>query len=323
MRLKISLLTLSLLFAAQLSFAAATGSFHRSLNVTGVPDVDVMTGSGNITVRPGTSGKVEVHARIKASENWLSGGLSAEERVRRIEADPPVKQNGNIISIGRIEDRELRQHVSIDYELSVPEGTRLNSQTGSGDQDIANVKGPLRASTGSGNVRAANLTGDPRLETGSGDIKIDTASGRLYARTGSGNIIAKNVSGGLMAETGSGDIEFDQTGSGSVSAHTGSGNIRLNGVKGGLEAETGSGDVDVTGEATSAWEIHTGSGNVDLRLPQSANFELKAESSSGTIEMRRPITVQGIMKRNRVEGKVGSGGPLLTLHTGSGDIHLD
>jgi DUF4097 and DUF4098 domain-containing protein YvlB len=94
-------------------------------------------------------------------------------------------------------------------------------------------------------------------------------------------------------------------------------------VKGGLEAHTGSGDVTVDGEATSAWEVQTGSGNVDLRLPQNASFELRAESSSGSIRMDRPITVQGIMKRNRVEGKVGNGGPLLTLHTGSGDIRLD
>jgi hypothetical protein len=39
--------------------------------------------------------------------------------------------------------------------------------------------------------------------------------------------------------------------------------------------------------------------------------------------MNRPVTVQGILKRNRVEGKVGNGGPLLSLHTGSGDIRID
>jgi DUF4097 and DUF4098 domain-containing protein YvlB len=323
MRLKKFIPFAALLLASQLTFAAATGSFERSLNVTGTPDVDVQTGSGNITVHPGVAGKIEIRARVKASEHWLGGGLSAEEKVKRIEANPPIKQTGNMITIGRIEDRELRQNVSIDYDIRVPEGTSLNAQTGSGDQQISGVKGTLRASTGSGNLHADNLAGDPRLNTGSGDIKIDTVQGRLYASTGSGNIVAKGVSGGMYAKTGSGDIEFDQTGNGNVLAHTGSGNIRLRNVKGGLEAHTGSGDITVDGDAISAWEVQTGSGNVDLRLPQNASFELRAESSSGSIQMGRPITVQGILKRNRVEGKVGNGGPLLTLHTGSGDIRLD
>lgn len=323
MRLKKIMMLVAVLALAQFAHASAHGSFSRTLDVAGTPDVEVQTGSGNITVHSGPAGKVQVNARIHASEEWFGGGMSAEERVRRIEANPPIKQTGNMVSIGRIEDRELRQHVSIDYDIVLPENSRLQAQTGSGDQEIANVKGGLRASTGSGNIKASFVGGDPRLETGSGDITLNSVSGRVYANTGSGNIVARGVSGGLVAETGSGDVEFEQTSGGNVTAHTGSGNIRLRSVKGGLEAHTGSGDVDVDGEATQAWDVETGSGNVNLRLPQNASFDLKAESSSGSIEMGHPITVQGTMKRNRIEGKVGNGGPLLTLHTGSGDIHLD
>src|SRR5919112_5677590 len=135
---------LSILLVAQFASAAAHGSFGRTLKVSGTPDVDIQSGSGNITVRAGSGDTVEVRAHIKASESFFSGGLSAEERVRRIEADPPVKQSGNMITIGRIDDRQLRQNVSIDYDVTVPGGTRLNSQTGSGDQEILNVQGPLR-----------------------------------------------------------------------------------------------------------------------------------------------------------------------------------
>ena len=323
MKVKRSLILIAVLALAQIAHAAARGSFSRSLDVSGTPDVEVQTGSGNITVRSGAAGKIQINARIHASDDWFGGGMSAEERIKRIEANPPIRQTGNIVSIGRIDDRELRQHISIDYDITLPENSRLDARTGSGDQDIANVKGGLRATTGSGNIHASGIGGDPRLETGSGDIKLESISGKLYANTGSGNIIARGVSGGLYAETGSGDIEFEQTNNGSVTAHTGSGNIRLRSVKGGIEAHTGSGDVDVDGEATQAWDVETGSGNVNLRLPQNASFDLKAQSSSGSIEMGRPITVQGTMKRNRIEGKVGNGGPLLTLHTGSGDIHLD
>jgi DUF4097 and DUF4098 domain-containing protein YvlB len=323
MRTKHILTTILLVCCAPLAFAEATGSFSKTLNVSGKPDVEIQTGSGNITVRVGSANTVQVNARIKASENWFDSGMSASERVKRIEQDPPMKQNGNMITIGRIEDRELRNHISISYEVTVPAGSSINSRTGSGDQEISGVNGALRASTGSGNIHASGVGGDPRLETGSGDVKIDSVKGRLYARTGSGNITARGVEGGLNAETGSGDIEYYQTAAGAVLAHTGSGNIRLHDVKGGVEAHTGSGDVDINGEATSAWDVETGSGNLNLRLPQNATFDLRAQSSSGSIQMNRPVTVQGIMKRNRVEGKVGNGGPLLSLHTGSGDIRID
>src|SRR5262249_7550607 len=290
MRTKSTRATILLVCCAPLAFAEATGSFSKTLNVSGKPDVEIQTGSGNITVRGGGANPVQVNAGIRASENGFGEGMSASERVKRIEADPPVKQNGNMISIGRIEERELRNHVSISYEVTVPAGTSLNSRTGSGNQEISGVNGSLRASTGSGNIRVDGVSGDPRLETGSGDIKIDAVKGRLYAHTGSGNITAKSVEGGLNAETGSGDIEYYQTAAGTVLAHTGSGNIRLHGVKGGVEAHTGSGNVDIEGEATSEWDVETGSGDLSLRLPQNAAFDLRAQSSSGSIHMNRPVT---------------------------------
>jgi hypothetical protein len=308
--------------ATSVAAAEVRGSFSRTLNVTGTPDVEVFTGSGNITVRPGNGSTVIVNAKIHASNNWFSGAsLSAEERVKRIEQDPPIRQNGNMITIGKIEDRELRRNISIDYEVIVPAQTKLLTETGSGDADISGVNGPLRATTGSGNIRAAGIDGDARLNTGSGDVRLEGVSGRLYAHTGSGNVTAHNVGGGINAETGSGDIECDQTKPGDISARTGSGNIRLRGIKGGVEAHTGSGDVTVDGDATATWDIDTGSGNINLRLPTS-NFDVRAHSSSGNVSVDRPITMQGTFKRNRIEGKIGNGGVLVSLSTGSGDINL-
>src|SRR3954464_3381256 len=114
MRAKHIVITLLLVCCAPLAFAEVTGSFSKTLNVSGTPDIEIQTGSGDITVRAGSANTGQVNARIRASENWVSDDrISASERVKRIEADPPVKQNGNMISIGRIEERELRNHVSI------------------------------------------------------------------------------------------------------------------------------------------------------------------------------------------------------------------
>lgn len=319
--------TLLLLILAALlptaALAEARGSFRKELKVTGTPDVEIVTGSGNITVRAGDGSTVSVNARIHAGNNWFNGdGMAAEEKVRRIEADPPVRQNGNLISIGKIDDPALRKNISIDYEVTVPAGTKLKSETGSGDQKIEGVNGALRATTGSGNVEAHDVGGEARLSTGSGDVRLDNVKGRVYANTGSGNVSATGVEAGLYAETGSGDVTFEQVGSGDVVAKTGSGNVHIRNLKGGLEASTGSGDISVTGEARGNWDLHTGSGGIDLQLPQQASFEVNAHSSSGDVTIDHPVTMQGKIRRNHVEGKVGGGGVLLTLRTGSGDIRV-
>lgn len=315
-------LVLTLAIGALPLTAVPTGHFERTLQISGPVDLEVTSGSGNITVRTGGNGSVYVSARIHASSSWLFGG-NEEEKIRRIEKNPPVEQQGNSIRIGRIEDRELVRNISIDYELTVPAQTKLTSHTGSGDTSISGLQLPATAKTGSGNITVENLAGDARISSGSGDLKINGVKGSLHAETGSGNIRAEGIAGEITATTGSGDVEMRQVSAGDVKVETGSGNVKLHGVKGGLRAETGSGDIEAEGEATHDWRLGAGSGNITLRLPSQASFNLDARTSSGTLKVNRPVTTQGTMSKNRVQGKVGNGGVILDVHTGSGDIAID
>jgi len=146
--------------------------------------------------------------------------------------------------------------------------------------------------------------------------------GIVYAETGSGNIHADDVASDVFANTGSGDIEVRQSNGGSVKAQTGSGNIRLHGVKGGLRADAGSGNIQAEGEPTADWRLGAGSGNITLKVPSQASFNIDARTSSGSLNVKHPVTTQGTMARNHIQGKVGNGGVLLDVHTGSGDIEL-
>jgi hypothetical protein len=301
--------------------ATETGNFDRTLQVSGTVDLDVVSGSGNIKVHTGGSGSVHVYAVIHARDSWF--GLSASEKIKKLQANPPIEQQGNTIRVGKIEDRELQQNVSIDYDLTVPAQTKVASQTGSGDQYIDGVQLALTARTGSGNITVDNIGADVHARSGSGDLKITTVKGALDAETGSGNIRARGIAGGVSANTGSGEIEVEQVASGSVKVGAGSGNVKLHGVKGGLRAETGSGDITVEGDPTGDWRVGAGSGNIDLKIPSSASFNIDARTSSGSLKVNRQVTMQGNFSRNHVQGKVGNGGVLLDLHTGSGDIQVN
>jgi len=138
---------------------------------------------------------------------------------------------------------------------------------------------------------------------------------------------ARDISGGVRGGAGSGDIEVEETGSGAIDLRTGSGNVTVRGVQGELHAEAGSGDITAEGTQSGTWEIRTGSGNVHVRLPSSAAFDADLSTSSGSLDIDAPITmtVQGRVQESRksIRGKVRGGGPLLNVHTGSGDIHIE
>jgi DUF4097 and DUF4098 domain-containing protein YvlB len=298
---------------------AAEGSFQRDLKVTGPVSLDVATGSGNIRVHNGSSDTVKITGHIKTG---LFAG-NAEEKVRRLEQNPPIEQTGNSIRVGHISDPELRRNISISYEIEVPVETQVDSNTGSGEQLIEGLRGPVNASTGSGSVQVNHVAGSVHANSGSGEIEIKDVKASVRAQTGSGSIRAESIAGGMDLETGSGHISGTQTATGTVRAQTGSGGMDLHGLQGSVDAGSGSGDIEAEGNPQARWNVHTGSGSVHLQLAKDAAFELNAHTGSGHINTNHPITVTGNLGRSQVQGKVRGGGPLVEVHTSSGNIEID
>ena len=315
---------LSVLVAGMLcaypAFAANEGSFEKTLKVSGPVNLDVETGSGSVEIRTGSSNEVYVSGRIRSNNGWF--GPPAEEKIRRIEANPPIQQSGNDIRLGHIEDPELRRNISISFRITVPANARVHSRSGSGSQNIDGTRGTLEVEAGSGDIKVSNIGNTVHASTGSGSIDADHVSGNLRAKTGSGSIHATGIAGGLEADTGSGSIHMEQTAPGAVRAQTGSGDIELRGVRGSLEAQTGSGGIQADGDPTGTWNVHTGSGTVELRFPSDASYDLDAETSSGSVSVRQPITVQGNIGRKQVKGKVHGGGVPVEVRTGSGSVEI-
>ncbi len=319
---RIAVIAALLLFASA-AFAAVEGSFDRTLKLTGPLDLEVSTGSGYIHVTTGPAGTMSLKAHVRVNERW-SGGDSAEARLQRILANPPIEQSGNNVRIGHSDDHELYNNVSITYDLVVPAETRLASHTGSGDQDIADIRGPLEASTGSGSMKIGAIGGTVRASTGSGDVTVRGAMGNTRVTTGSGSVHASRIAGPFEGSSGSGTIQVEQTAAGSVRVSTGSGSIQVAGAKGGVTVGTGSGDVQVEGEPAGDWRVETASGSVRLTLPPNAGFDFAAHSSSGSINIAdaHQMTVSGTIGRHDFRGKAHGGGNLVEVRTASGSISV-
>ncbi len=104
---------------------------------------------------------------------------------------------------------------SRDVELTLPAGTKLHVETGSGDLDV-DVTSP-----------------DLYLRTGNGDIDVLQPAKKLTAETGSGDIKARLARLGESDKsrlvTGNGDVDVEVLGDPTVAAHTGNGDLSTTG----------------------------------------------------------------------------------------------
>jgi DUF4097 and DUF4098 domain-containing protein YvlB len=304
--------------------AGAEGTFSRTLPVNGPVDLDVQTGSGDIQIRTGAPGTVEVRGRVRCWNIW--SGISAEERVRRVEADPPVAQSGNVIRLGTPRGVWAWDDVSIGFDVIVPPDARVRTRSGSGNQIVGSVRGPVESSAGSGDIRIGPTVGNVRVSTGSGRIELDGSGGSLLARAGSGSICAIEVSGDIEVHTGSGRVFVAQTApvrtAVTTAVTTGSGDITVSDAHGSLRLHAASGDVTVDGEPAGSWNVTAASGNVTIRVPANAAFDLDAQSASGRIDSEHAIMLVGSVSRRQLHGQVRGGGPRIALSTASGAIRI-
>lgn len=285
----------------------AEGSFARTLSANAPVDLDVQTGSGDIEVRVGQAGTVQVNARVRA---WARDSADAESMVREIEKDPPVEQIGSTIRLGMRRNGDgrnwdwSRYGVSISYTVTVPPDTRLRTRTGSGDQVLAGVQGDVDASSGSGDLRIGAVGGAVRVTAGSGDISVESSAA------------------GVEARTGSGDVTVNGAGTGRTGIGTGSGDVRVTGVRGPLSLHTASGSIQVEGAPSAPWNLAASSGDITVVMTGDPAYDLTASSSSGRIDTEVPVTVSGRMSRRAIRGQVRGGGPAVAISTSSGSIRI-
>jgi Toastrack DUF4097 len=162
------------------------GSFDRTITLDGPADVSVTSRSGSIHVTAGTSNQIQIAARIRAFGSFT---YSPSEQVDELEAAPPVRQHGNSIAIGEIDDTMLGSNVTISYDITVPSDARLRTSSRSGMQTLTALRGPLDAVSRSGNIRLEDVKAALRLGTRSGDVTVEgEPTGQWDIETRSGDI---------------------------------------------------------------------------------------------------------------------------------------
>ncbi len=168
-------------------------------------------------------------------------------------------------------DGDCGWQCTTDFVITVPRGTKVTGETGSGDVVLQGV-GDIDVESGSGNVTATDTGGGVRLDVASGDLTVDGASGAVDIETKSGDLKATRLTGGqqVQAKAASGDIELDLDAPAPVTADGKSGSITLQVPEGSynVDADTRSGDTDVqvasSPDGTHLLKLDTASGDVEV-----------------------------------------------------------
>jgi hypothetical protein len=177
--------------------------------------------------------------------------------------------------------------------------------------------------TGGGSVETSNLRGDSRLRTSGGPIVVSALTGRLDAATSGGPIRLREITGDTRLGTSGGPIEVASL-EGSLDAHTSGGPIHVDRVTGSVEARTSGGPITVNfgrGNSHGGW-LETSGGPITVAVERTANLEIDASTSGGSVVTDLPVQRHGSVSRSSLQGTLGSGGSMLRLRTSGGSIHI-
>jgi hypothetical protein len=147
----------------------------------------------------------------------------------------------------------------------------------------------------------------------------------LLVKTGDGSIKVGDLSGNVDLHTGDGSISATGL-DGKCEAVSGDGRIRLSGRFDALRAKSGDGSIEVEARQGSkvdaSWSIRSGDGSIEAALPADLAADLDVTTGDGHISSDIPITVEGLIGKSRIRGKLNGGGQDFVIHTGDGSIRL-
>jgi DUF4097 and DUF4098 domain-containing protein YvlB len=294
-----------------------TERVSHTFKIGGNGELQVSNLSGDITITRGGGNDVQVEA-IKTARARTAE--QASEALQAVRVD--FSERGGRAEVKVVYPREQfmgnqRVGVSVAYNITAPEGTRISAKSLSGDVTVTGIKGELTV-----------------LST-SGDLNISNASRIVSASSTSGNVEVLELRSETPVElrSVSGDIIVRQSRMPRLELNTVSGTITLHEIQvERVEAQTISGNLELTAALARSgrYDLNSHSGDVRITLTGGSGFELDANSFSGNvqtgIELRDRTSGATGTRRDgrtrRLRGIHGDGSALLDITTFSGSVTI-
>lgn len=271
-------------------------------------------GSGGTLTLDSERGSIEIVARgrkevtVEVTKKLPLGWFGDQDDLNDFTVE--YDQSGDNVTItGRFLDshgwgdhnRRLRVH----YKVTVPEKYNLDLETSGGSITVSDLEGEVDVRTSGGSLDLGDIDGPVNARTSGGSISLDGSSGRTELQTSGGGITVGRVGASLEANTSGGSIHVKE-------------------VLGAVELETSGGSIiaTITGQPKGDCSLKTSGGGITVYLSKDVKVDVNAKTSGGNVSCDLPITVQGLLGKTEVKGKINGGGPELYLRTSGGSIKI-
>jgi Putative adhesin len=216
-----------------------------------------------ITVPAGGAGDVTIRAT----------GAADQVRIKRIvryqggEPDTRYEIKGDELVL----PSDCGSRCTVSWEVTAPEGVTVRGEASSGNVMLHRV-GPVDFTLRSGDINVTEARGEVRATTTSGNIEVVDATGPVRLRASSGNIDARRLAAGADAEATSGNVTVELDKPAAARLHASSGDVDLTVPEGRyrVRADARSGDTNLAVPndpgASLLLDVSANSGNVTLNL---------------------------------------------------------
>ncbi|HET7760141.1 MAG TPA: DUF4097 family beta strand repeat-containing protein [Gaiellaceae bacterium] len=252
-----------------------------------------------------TPGEVRLDIRLGAGEVRLDTGEVAQTTVQlealkdndashaAVEsARVELRQRGDgheVVVDARDRGRGIFRNAQLLVAVTCPEGSSVESKTGSAEVVGHGRFGSVEVESGSGDVEFGEVDGDARVDAASGDVQLGNVAGGARVNTASGDVQMRAVGGEAKINSASGDVIIREVG-GELSVNSASGDVIVREARGSVRVSTASGDQSIGNVSTGHVELKSASGDLKVGIAEGSTLWVDARSRSGEVRSELPVS---------------------------------
>ena len=256
----------------------------ETFQTPGETRLDIRLGAGEIRVET-----AEVQETTVVLEPLRDNDASAAA-VENARIELRERGSGHEVLVdARDRGRGIFRNAEVLIVVTAPEGTSVESKSGSADVEGRGRFGSVDIETGSGEIEFSEIAGEASINAASGDVQLGTIGGAARVNTASGDVLIRSIGGEGKINSASGDVIIREV-HGELSVNSASGDVLVREAASSVGVNTASGDQEIGTVTTGKVTLKSASGDLKVGIREGTSLWVDARSRSGEVRSELPVS---------------------------------
>ena len=256
----------------------------ETFQTPGETRLDIRLGAGEIRVET-----AEVQETTVVLEPLRDNDASAAA-VENARVELRERGSGHEVLVdARDRGRGIFRNAEVLIVVTAPEGTSVESKSGSADVEGRGRFGSVDIETGSGEIEFSEIAGEASINAASGDVQLGTIGGAARVNTASGDVLIRSIGGEGKINSASGDVIIREV-KGELSVNSASGDVLVREAGSSVGINTASGDQEVGSVVSGKVTLKSASGDLKVGIREGTSLWVDARSRSGEVRSELPVS---------------------------------